>query len=74
MTNFEQFPTKCCIKIKATLFTLATTEFFWIKCDKNVTTTGGNPVCFKKFVENELKFCDVMLLLLKIDKACCINI
>ena len=23
--------------------------------------------------ENELKFCDIMLLLLKIDKACCIN-
>ena len=27
----------------------------------------------KKFVGNELTFCDVKLLLLKIDEACCIN-
>ncbi len=43
------------------------------KCVKNFTS-GGNPKCSeKKIVENELKFCDVKLLLLKIDEAYCIN-
>ena len=44
MTNCEQFRTKCCINIAATL-TLDTTECLF---DKNVTrmlqrVTGGNP-------------------------------
>ena len=61
-------------KVGATL-TLATTDVFGIKkCGKNVTTEM-NPECSikNKSSENELKFSDAILLLLKIGEACCIN-
>ena len=46
MTNCEQFRTKYCAKIAATL-TLSSTDVFLYKCDKKVTT-GGNLECSKK--------------------------
>ncbi len=62
MTNCEQFRTKCCAIIAATL-TLATAYVFLLTMDKNVIT-GVLKYIFSS--ENELKFCDVMSLLLKI--------
>ena len=69
VNNFEK---KCCVKTAATL-TLASTQCHvsLIKMCQECYNRR-DPECSKKIFfssENELKFCDVMLLLLKIDEA-----
>ena len=77
MTNCEHFQTKCCVKIAATLILTATDVFLIAYFDKNVTRMLQQERILSVFKnpsgEYELKFCDVMLSLLKIDEACCVN-
>ncbi len=73
MTNCEQFRTNCCVKIAATL-TLANTFVFLIKMWQECYNGRENWVFYFYPSKNELKFCDVLLLLLlKIDKASYVN-
>ena len=70
MTNFEQFRTKCCEKLAATL-TLASTDVFLIKQMILQEGTLFVLICFVLFCffKNESKFVDFILLLLKINEA-----
>ena len=74
MANCEKFRTKCCVKIEA-MFTFRYHRYLF---DKNVTMVHqeGNLNVLKKMffpLVTEVKFCDLMSLLFKINKACCIN-
>ena len=70
-TNSDNFRTKCCVKIVATL---ATTDVFLMKIWQKWHTwrVGSISVLIFSF-KNESKFFDFNLLLLEIKEACCVN-